>query len=154
MKMKKRKIIIILIFSLMVTLIFMIPTTSNAKDSIYREPTMQDGTAKEGLDDMINDAEKFESEKGATIGSDSSTTFELDQGKLQDFSSNLFSVLLIAATAVTIVVGVVLGIKYMIGSTEQKAEYKKMLLPYVIGCASIYGALGIWKIAVTLLASI
>ena len=42
----------------------------------------------------------------------------------------------------------------MIGSTEQKAEYTKMLLPYVIGCASIYGALGIWKIAVTVLASV
>ena len=154
MKMKKKNIIIILIFSLILALMVMIPTVSRAKDAIYREPTMQDGASKDGLDDMITDAERFESESGATIGKDTSSTFELDQGKLQDFPSNLFSVLLIAATAVTIVVGVVLGIKYMIGSTEQKAEYKKMLLPYVIGCASIYGALGIWKIAVTVLASV
>ena len=152
--MRKKKMIIILIFSLILTLIFMIPTISNAKDPIYREPTIQDGTAKEGLDDMINDAEAFESEKGATTGKDSSTTFQLDQGKLQSFSSNLFSVLVIAATAVTVVVGVVLGVKYMIGSVEAKAQYKKLLVPYVAGCAAIYGALGIWKIVVTIVGSI
>ena len=152
--MRKKKMIIILIFSLILTLIFMIPTISNAKDPIYREPTIQDGTAKEGLDDMINDAEAFESEKGATTGKDSSTTFQLDQGKLQSFSSNLFSVLVIAATAVTVVVGIVLGVKYMIGSVEEKAEYKETLFAYLISCVVVFGAFGIWRIAILVLSSV
>ena len=144
--MKKKNITIILIFSLILALIVMIPTTSRAKDPIYREPTMQDGASKKGLDDMITDAERFESESGATIGKDSSTTFELDQGKLQEFSSNLFSVLLIAATAVTVVVGIVLGIKYMIGSAEEKSEYKKTMLPYVIGAFFLFAASAIAQV--------
>lgn len=32
---------------------------------------------------------------------------------------------------------IVLGIRYMIGSTEQRAEYKKTLLPMFLGCIFI-----------------
>lgn len=34
----------------------------------------------------------------------------------------------------------VIGIKYMTGSLEEKAEYKKTMLPYMIGCILIFGA--------------
>ncbi len=61
MKMKKKNVTMILIFSLIVALIFMIPTISNAKDVIYKEPSVNSsGTDKDGLDDMINDAQDFE----------------------------------------------------------------------------------------------
>ena len=42
----------------------------------------------------------------------------------------------IAAVAIL----VVLGIKYMLGSAEEKAEYKKTMLPYVIGAVLIFAA--------------
>lgn len=42
----------------------------------------------------------------------------------------------IAAVAVL----VVLGIKYMMGSTEEKAEYKKTLIPYLVGAVLIFAA--------------
>ena len=32
------------------------------------------------------------------------------------------------------------GVKYMMGSAEEKAEYKKTLLPYIIGAAMVFGA--------------
>ena len=35
---------------------------------------------------------------------------------------------------------IVLGIKYMMGSTAEKAEYKKTLMPYFIGALLIFGA--------------
>lgn len=153
--MNRKNVLLFLIVSFIIVLIFVIPTSSMAKDPIYKEPNIKDsGTDKDGLDDMITDAEKFEQGNGAEVGESSSTIFELNQGKLQSFSSSLFSVLIIAATAVTVVVGVVLGIKYMIGSVEEKAEYKKLLLPYIAGCVAIYGALGIWKMLVKILGSI
>ena len=40
----------------------------------------------------------------------------------------------------SVVVLVVLGIKYMLGSAEEKAEYKKTLLPYVIGAVLVFAA--------------
>lgn len=41
---------------------------------------------------------------------------------------------------VAVVVLIVLGIKYMMGSASEKAEYKKTLMPYVIGAALIFAA--------------
>lgn len=43
-------------------------------------------------------------------------------------------------SVVAVIVLIVLGIKYMMGSTEEKAEYKKTLMPYVIGAALIFAA--------------
>ena len=34
----------------------------------------------------------------------------------------------------------ILGIKYMMGSAEEKAEYKKTLIPYVIGAVLLLAA--------------
>lgn len=41
---------------------------------------------------------------------------------------------------ISVITLIVLGIKYMMGSAEEKAEYKKTLLPYVIGAALIFAA--------------
>ncbi len=35
---------------------------------------------------------------------------------------------------------VVLGLKYMMGSTEEKAEYKKTMIPYIVGAILIFAA--------------
>lgn len=43
-------------------------------------------------------------------------------------------------TIAAVIVLVVLGIKYMMGSAEEKAEYKKTLLPYIIGAALVFAA--------------
>lgn len=40
----------------------------------------------------------------------------------------------------SVIVLVVLGLKYMMGSAEEKAEYKKTLLPYIIGAALVFAA--------------
>lgn len=41
-------------------------------------------------------------------------------------------------TIVAVVVVAVLGIKYMTGSTEEKAEYKKTMLPYLVGAIILF----------------
>lgn len=38
----------------------------------------------------------------------------------------------------------------MVASAEDKAKVKEALIPYVIGCAVIFGAFTIWSIAVNL----
>ena len=48
------------------------------------------------------------------------------------------------------IIGTVLGIKFMVASAEDKAEVKKALVPYIIGCAVIFGAFTIWNIAVNI----
>ncbi len=34
----------------------------------------------------------------------------------------------------------VIGIKYMMGSAEEKAEYKKVMIPYIIGAVLVFAA--------------
>lgn len=37
----------------------------------------------------------------------------------------------------------VIGIRYMMGSTEERASYKKSMMPYIIGCFILFGAANI-----------
>lgn len=41
---------------------------------------------------------------------------------------------------ISIAVLIVLGIKYMMGSAQEKAEYKKTLIPYLVGAVLIFAA--------------
>jgi hypothetical protein len=47
-------------------------------------------------------------------------------------------------------VGTVLGIKFMLGSIEEKAKIKEVLIPYILGCVVVFGAYGIWRLVITL----
>ena len=66
--------------------------------------------------------------------------------KLKETGNAVIGVVAMIGSAVSIIALMILGIKYMIGSVEEKAEYKKSLLPYVIGCACIFGASSIVSI--------
>lgn len=52
---------------------------------------------------------------------------------------------------VILICGVIMGIKYMFASLEEKASIKESLKPYIIGSVIIIGALGIWQLLVELL---
>lgn len=41
---------------------------------------------------------------------------------------------------VAVVILLVLGIKYMMGSAEEKADYKKSMIPYLVGAVLIFAA--------------
>ena len=47
---------------------------------------------------------------------------------------------------ISVITLIVLGIKYMMGSVDEKAEYKKSLLPYVIGAGLVFAASSIAQI--------
>ena len=47
---------------------------------------------------------------------------------------------------VSILIIAVLGIKYMLGSVEEKADYKKDMIPYVVGAILLFGITAIVKI--------
>lgn len=58
----------------------------------------------------------------------------------QDFGGKIMSVLTTIGSVLSIVILIAIGIKYMTGSVEEKAEYKKSLMPYVIGCILVFAA--------------
>ena len=50
-----------------------------------------------------------------------------------------------------VISGIIIGIKYMLGSAEEKADIKGLLIPYIVGCVIIFGSFAIWKLVVTIL---
>ena len=46
----------------------------------------------------------------------------------------------IIGSAISIIAIIALGIKYMLGSIEERAQYKKTLMPYFIGAIFVFGA--------------
>lgn len=78
----------------------------------------------------------------------------IDAGDFNSPMAQIFNALIAIATVIAVIVGGILGIKFMMASAEDKAQIKEALIPYVLGCAVIFGAYGIWKLVVTVLAQI
>lgn len=74
-----------------------------------------------------DDVKKWTSDEGANV----------DTSGLDTFVKTIVKVLRIAAVAVALIVLMVIGIQFIIGGTQQKADYKKALIPVAVGCALI-----------------
>ena len=59
---------------------------------------------------------------------------------INEFGNQIIQIVSTVGSILSVIVLVVLGIKYMMGSAEEKAEYKKTLLPYIIGAAFVFAA--------------
>ena len=59
--------------------------------------------------------------------------------KIENAASIVLSAITSIGVVVAIVILAVLGVKYMLGSVEEKAEYKKDLVPYLIGACLLFG---------------
>lgn len=79
---------------------------------------------------------------------------DLNEGQLKINSSIIFNMLFTIGVILTVIIGGILGIQFMIASAEDKAKIKEMLIPFILGCVVIYGAFGIWKLVVSILQGI
>ena len=61
----------------------------------------------------------------------------------EEIGNNVLGIIQIVGTLITFMVLMILGIKYMMGSVEEKSEYKRSMLPYVIGVVLLFGAVNI-----------
>lgn len=74
----------------------------------------------EEFENSINAGKKTEKEIGAVGG-------------------NIVGIIQVVGTMVAVGMLGILGIKYALGSSEQKAEYKKSMIPYLVGAILIFG---------------
>ncbi len=79
---------------------------------------------------------------------------KISQKNLREMSSTLYNILLVTGILIALIVGMILGIKFIMGGIEEKAEIKGMVIPYIIGCIIVFGAFTIWKVVVDILQSI
>ena len=150
MNIVKNKVFLIL---LLVFVIFAIASNINivqavqtkgttTKDKDMNTYTKQDYGSDTSLSDVISGGDSF-------INAGKGGSAQIDKGSLQNASSSIYNILLICGVIIAVLIGSIMGIKFMIGSVEEKAEIKAALVPFVIGCIVVFGAFGIWKIVVT-----
>ena len=56
-----------------------------------------------------------------------------DDPALNEKIENVLGVINTIGIVVAVIILMILGIKYMLGSVEEKADYKKAIIPYLIG---------------------
>lgn len=61
-----------------------------------------------------------------------------DYERVFELGSVIAEGLTTVGTVIAVVGIVIIGIKYMMGSVEQKAEYKKTMIPYLVGCVFLF----------------
>lgn len=106
-------------------------------------------------DDIFNMGKKFidtgkelqyetKGENGETV----MKNIDLSANEMHDTINDLYNIVFSLGVVITVIVGAVIGINFMISSAEDKAKIKESLVPYIIGCVVIFGAFGIWKICI------
>lgn len=97
------------------------------------------------IDNIMGGAENF-------IKSGESSS-EINTNMLNSTSNFLYNLLLGIGIITAVGVGIALGIKYMVGSIDEKAELKQVLIGYLVSCIVVFGAFGIWKLVIEILDS-
>lgn len=59
---------------------------------------------------------------------------------IKNLGNQIIGFVQVVGSVGAVLVLIILGIKYMIGSAEEKAEYKKTMIPYIIGAILVFAA--------------
>ncbi len=86
-------------------------------------------------------------------GKNASNNIISDESVDEEFNK-IYNILFGIGVALTVIIGAVLGIKFMIGTVDEQAKVKEMLMPYIIGCVVIFGAFSIWKLMINIFSNI
>ena len=65
---------------------------------------------------------------------------ESSSTEMSDIVGDILGFVQVLGSAIAVIMIVVLGIKYMVGSVEEKSEYKKTMIPYAVGAICIFAA--------------
>ena len=130
-----------ILISFFIILITIFTFTFNS--SVYAQTSLDGSTGT--IDDIMSGADSFVNEGESNVS--------IDENLLGETAGFLYNMLLAFGIITAVIVGSILGIKYMMGSAEEKAEYKQTLLAYLISCVVVFGAFGIWKLVINILSS-
>ena len=129
--------IIITIFLILIFLVLNVTQVQAIKDS-------ESGRQDIGIHDVTGGASDF-------ISAGQQLDTPLDNAEVKNVSDIIYNILLILGVVATVIVGLIIGIKIVLGSNTEKAETKQLIIPYIIGCVVIFGAFIIWKMVVEIL---
>ena len=75
-------------------------------------------------------------------------TNTLDSSTITSTGGGIMGILQVVGMVISVIILIVIGIKYMMGSAQEKAEYKKTFIPYVVGAILVFAACAIAGVVV------
>lgn len=73
------------------------------------------------------------------------------QDYIKENINKMYNIFFMLGVVLAVLIGAVLGIKFMTGSIEEQAKIKEAFIVYIVGCVIIFGAFGIWRLMVNTL---
>lgn len=92
--------------------------------------TMSVYAASNGVNDIIDAMEGT----SAIVGEDSGIANSIN---------NIIGLIQLTGTGISVIVVTMLGIKYLLASPSEKADVKKQIIPILIGCVLLFGAVNL-----------
>lgn len=77
-----------------------------------------------------------------------------DAGDFITIANSVIAAIRIFGTVVSVVALMALGLKYMLGSTQEKATYKETMIPYLVGAVMVFAIPNIIGIVLDLVSQI
>lgn len=147
--MKISKLLNIIMIIVIATLIMLAtPMKVQAKEANSIQPKEVLQLADDSVKDIFEKGDEF-IRKGEEEYSNSNT---INKDDMTNTVSFLYGAFVGIGAVIAIIVGLVLGIKFMMAaSADDKAKYKQQLVVYAVGVIVIFGAFGIWHLLVTTL---
>lgn len=66
--------------------------------------------------------------------------------ELISITEKILGVIQTVGSIVSVIALVIIGIKYMLASVEEKAKYKETMIPYIVGCILVFATSNIASI--------
>lgn len=85
---------------------------------------------------------------GEGVSEEQGTTGALQANKLMNIGNAIVGIVQIVGSFTSVIVLIIIGIRYMMGSVEERAEYKKAMTPYIIGAVMVFAITNILSIVV------
>lgn len=63
---------------------------------------------------------------------------DINSSEIQDRAQKVLGIINVVGVILSVIILMILGIKYMIGSIEEKAEYKKTMFYYILGAIILF----------------
>ena len=73
---------------------------------------------------------------------------------LTKVGNNIVTIIQVVGIVIAVIVLLVIGIKYMMGSASEKAEYKKTMIPYIVGAVLIFAGTSLVRVIYSLSTSV
>lgn len=73
---------------------------------------------------------------------------------LTKVGNSIVTIIQVVGIVIAVIVLLVIGIKYMMGSASEKAEYKKTMIPYIVGAVLIFAGTSLVRVIYSLSTSV